>query len=376
MISPGLPKRLNGLTILRFFAAFWVVLYHLRGRSGYPAGDSYLPIIDNGPMAISVFFILSGLVLAYGYSELTTGGISSFYLARFSRIYPAYFCVHLAALFIFPVADAGGWLSWGYVNLLGFLCLQAWFPHAFRFSVSSGTWTIGDEFTFYALFPFLLRPLDRLRRKWGTLTACVPFVLLSGLFGSADFFFNGQGTFIYYISPFARLPEFVVGILLGLDLLEAPRQRALPRVTVVVSVLALLGVAELVPTYELGHLWTRWSIVIVPAAAAMLYSIARAEQILQPAWNFVTSRILIYLGELSYCLFLGHMLPVVWLDLPAGRVWRNKIMAAGNSFSLWVVLLVVSLVIALILHEGVEKPARRWIMRRWGAVSGRKHSPV
>jgi peptidoglycan/LPS O-acetylase OafA/YrhL len=363
MNPPGLPKRLQGLTILRFFAAFWIVLYHLRGRSDFPSAQSYLPLIDNGPMAIAIFFILSGLVLAYGYSALSTGDVPAFYFARFSRIYPAYFCVHLGALFFFPVAAAGGWLPWTYVNVVGFLCLQAWIPHAFRFSVNSGTWTIGDEFAFYALFPFLLRPLGLLHRRWGALGACVPFVLLSGFFGAADYVFAGQGTFIYYTSPLARLPEFIVGMILGLELLQPRRSTAWPRSAVVVSVAVLLAVAELVPTYELGHLWTRWNIVIVPAAAATLYSVARAEQILRPAWSFVTSRILIYLGELSYCLFLGHMLPVVILDLPAGRVWRNKIIGTGNGFSLWVVLLFVSFALALVLHEGVEKPVRRRLLR-------------
>jgi peptidoglycan/LPS O-acetylase OafA/YrhL len=315
-------------------------------------------------MAMALFFILSGIVLAYGYSELSADGIPRFYFARFSRIYPAYFCVHLCSLFFFPIAEAGGWVQWIYVNILGFLCLQSWIPHAFRYSVNGGTWTIGNEFTFYALFPFLLRPLELLRRRWGALAACVPFVLLSGFFGAADYMFAGQGTFIYYISPFARLPEFIVGMILGLDLLETPRRRALPRLAVVGSVLALAAVAQLVPTYDFGHLWTRWNIAIVPAAAATLYSVARAEQILQPAWSFVTSRILIYLGELSYCLFLGHMLPVVILDLPAGRVWRNKIIAAGNGFSLWVVLMFASFAIAVALHEGVEKPVRRWLLRR------------
>ncbi|HEY4300447.1 MAG TPA: acyltransferase [Candidatus Didemnitutus sp.] len=365
MISPGLPKRLEGLTILRFFAAFWVVLFHLRGRSSFPAGQSFLPLIDNGPMAMALFFILSGVVLAYGYSDLSADGVPAFYFARFSRIYPAYFCVHFCALFFFPVAEAGGWIQWIYVNILGFLCLQSWIPHAFRYSVNGGTWTIGNEFTFYALFPFLLRPLELLRRRWGILGACVPFVLLSGYFGAADYMFAGQGTFIYYISPFARLPEFIIGMILGLDLLEPPRRRGLPRLAVVGSVLALLAVAELVPTYDFGQLWTRWNIVIVPAAAATLYAVARAEQIVQPAWTFVTSRILIYLGGLSYCLFLGHMLPVVILDLPAGRAWRNKIVNAGNGFSLWVVLLFASFAIALALHEGVEKPMRRWLQRRW-----------
>jgi acyltransferase-like protein len=100
-------KRLDALTGLRFFAAIEVVVFHERALfAHFPA--FLRNAISNGDVAVSLFFILSGFVLAYNYIRPQEKSLRvenrEFWLARFARIYPGYF---LAALMFSPAVILG-----------------------------------------------------------------------------------------------------------------------------------------------------------------------------------------------------------------------------------------------------------------------------
>ena len=92
--------QLNALTGLRFFLAIWVVVYHQTLAPGGMLG----PVMHSFPLVVqaflrtgyapvSVFFVLSGFVLAYSYPldlPFSNGAIWKFVSARFARIYPGY----------------------------------------------------------------------------------------------------------------------------------------------------------------------------------------------------------------------------------------------------------------------------------------------
>src|SRR5882762_7700757 len=87
------------LTSLRFFLSTWVVLFHL-DVTFWPAiqaknsGDSpLLNTIFCAYVAVSIFFVLSGFILALNYpldKPWTSSEHRKFAIARFSRIYPVY----------------------------------------------------------------------------------------------------------------------------------------------------------------------------------------------------------------------------------------------------------------------------------------------
>src|ERR1700692_2961409 len=83
---------LPALTGIRFVAAIYVVVGHdlpwLEKRMAIP-----LPVrvfLSNGYLAVCLFFLLSGFILAYTYSQLPSGirNYAKFWEARFARIYP------------------------------------------------------------------------------------------------------------------------------------------------------------------------------------------------------------------------------------------------------------------------------------------------
>lgn len=358
---PAPKSRLDALTVLRFPAALWVVLMHLQSRVPLDFPPLLRTLAFNGAYAMTLFFVLSGAVLAYGYHHLrpTVEDALVFYQARLARIYPAYLALHLLALYFATPHGTGEVLSTIYINVLTALGIQAWFPHAAMAGANAGTWSVSNEFFFYAVFPALLPLLAYLRQRWGALRVVAAICVFSGFVGLTDFLFTN--TFVYYFLPFARLPEFMVGVVLGLELLSPARGFTGSRLALGLALILAL-VAAFTPV--LGHgLWMRSNFLVVPAFAWLIFELARWDQ-RRPATTGSVWHLLIYFGESSYCLFLIHLLPAMYLDSPAGQAWKTRVGPDGGP-ALWAAFFVLSLVGAIALHEGVEKPARRFLLRRW-----------
>lgn len=366
MVAGVNPGRFHSLTILRFFAAAWVLVFHLNKLLTAGAAQPWAALLDNGALAMGFFFTLSGAALAYGYGTLTPNAsdIRRFYLARFARIYPAYAVLHLSALFFVDIPfpeEAGRWL---YVHLLSFLGLQAWFGHAAIQGVNTGTWSLSTEFFFYALFPLLLPLLRTLRDTLSFLRLAFGVCLLVGTVGAADLIFQTAGGFTpYYYNPALRLPEFMLGVLIGLELARpSPLSRPALLAGLLLSTLGILIVAFL-PN---RNLWMSVNAVFTPLAAAVIYFFAQTERTWAPDWKNPFLRLLRYLGESSYCLFLVHLFPLFALSTPAAAPYCAAFLREYHRLWFWALFAAGSLLLAFALHELVEKPARRWIMRRWG----------
>jgi peptidoglycan/LPS O-acetylase OafA/YrhL len=110
---------------VRFFAAFYVVLFHVLPwlRQKYALPGSLQTFLGNGYLAVNLFFILSGFILAYTYDGQIEGKTNRlhFWEARFARIYPVYF-LSLVLAFWF---ERG--LSFG-ARTAVLLMVQAWNP--------------------------------------------------------------------------------------------------------------------------------------------------------------------------------------------------------------------------------------------------------
>jgi len=106
-VSPAARTRFPGLDSLRFLAAFFVVLGHIplnQASLGLPH-PSWGTFFFRAAPAVSFFFTLSGFLITYlllDENEQTgTIGVRRFYLRRVCRIWPLYFAVVFAGLFLY-----------------------------------------------------------------------------------------------------------------------------------------------------------------------------------------------------------------------------------------------------------------------------------
>lgn len=152
-----------GLTGLRGWAAMLVFLYHLRWLLKFsergPAGEILDRTFQTFDFGVCLFFVLSGFLLSRPMWKVVVAGKGlselnwqSYFIRRITRILPAYYLI-LICFFLFEPASytakgAGGVLA-------HFLCLQTFFDDYYTLQ-NPVLWTIAIEFQFYLLLPPLM----------------------------------------------------------------------------------------------------------------------------------------------------------------------------------------------------------------------------
>lgn len=208
---------LRALTTLRFFAAFFIVLHHLRGSFGIAQEFATIPLGSG----VSFFFVLSGFILNHVYRRLDSRQETGrFLFARVAKLMPLHL-ITLGLTAIFVGDFTGIQTQFGYVVrfVANALLIQAWYPD-FRsiFSFNSVSWSISVELFFYLMFPILLFGFSK--NGWWKLVLSfalvVWVVILCSDFQLPPYKSASEGgltrTALLYISPVTRLFEFVLGM--------------------------------------------------------------------------------------------------------------------------------------------------------------------
>ncbi len=157
------------LTALRFFAAFWVVMFHYWPNLAV----GFTPAVaTKGYLGVEAFFTLSGFILCHVYLQGFGQGrfrYGDFLWNRFARVYP----LHLATLagvgLMAAVASLAG-IVVGH-NIVSWEALPAnlLLVHAWGFAPVSGwnhaSWSISAEWFAYLSFPAFAFVAWRLRRR-------------------------------------------------------------------------------------------------------------------------------------------------------------------------------------------------------------------
>ena len=90
--------KLLGLQVLRGLAA-WIVVFHHVNQTffNWEPPLKILYVFNHGGFGVDIFFVLSGFIMFYSVKNNSRGGVS-FFLDRFFRIFPVYWCMTLLLL--------------------------------------------------------------------------------------------------------------------------------------------------------------------------------------------------------------------------------------------------------------------------------------
>ncbi len=362
-------RRLDALTGLRFLAAAAVAVVHIPAL----ANDTTLPptprrFMAEGFAGVPFFFVLSGFVLAYSYhrrlASPTRGDLGRYLLARFARIWPVYLLT-LAVLAFFPLVPppTGGWEVGA--NLL---LLQMWLPAASPYppGINPAAWSLSDEVFFYLCLPLFVwaaAKAPNLRRRW--------LWALAGAAWAAEFGLmlwqcSNMNPWTQYamVSPFVRLADFVVGVLLGLDYVrhggDAPAAGRWRWTGLELGAVLAVGVA--VAFSNRLPLLVRLVGYYTPAFALVVAVFARQRGHLS---RLLAGRVPLFLGESSYSFYLTHMIVFTqlypWLPLSEVGVFGQ----AGG-------FLAAALVVSSVVYLVAEVPARDWLVGLGRPRTGQK----
>jgi peptidoglycan/LPS O-acetylase OafA/YrhL len=347
--DPPTRAGLPALTGLRFLAAFYVVLFHglswIEQRLRLPG--FLRQFLQNGTVAVSLFFLLSGFILSYTYCKKLDAGhaVGNFWIARFARIYPVYALSMLIALpFQLHLSVP--------IRLAVLAMVQAWNPFHQEWAGAWNypAWSLSVEAFFYLVFPFLQRWIEKINYRSLAIIAVMSTIwcVIAGTpLQSIGVRYNLAFGLALGPLPIVRFPEFLIGVCLGNHFV---RSGFFFRSSSFVYVSALVALALL--SLPIGT----WASLVVIPFAAMIYSLASQSTMLSA---YLSSRLMILLGEASYSLYLLQA-PV--RDLM--RVVSNHVPAAFARLATPatpIVLVLFSLVVFRIWEEPCRRTIRKWL---------------
>jgi peptidoglycan/LPS O-acetylase OafA/YrhL len=413
------PLALPALTGIRFVAAFLVLAAHAATiiRFAGPEPFWHICVTQLSGIGMPLFFVLSGFVIHYNYFHLIRSepfrGTFNFFIARFARLYPMYLVILCLELFrggYLDTLDYGSIVHLFKIGLPSYLLLvQSWYyqiidQHSLIFTFPVGlqvTWSISTECFFYLCYPLLCVALVRLRRVKTIVWAIAAVVALGyaslhlayltspavedyavarygqvAASGSAD----SLVFWLYYLSPYPRLLEFVLGALaaaLFIALRDVPvsaREILFGRVLLATAMAAIVVVflALFSPAGWLSNMLIfedapilRMYFTFAPFIAAVLFCCARYA-----GWiAILLSRPWIVLcGEASYSIYLIHMMIIEYVKVFEQATKTGPSRTHGIVTVAIVVLIVIS--VALVTYRIIEVPARR-ILRRQLSLGSR-----
>ncbi|MCC6629363.1 MAG: acyltransferase [Chloroflexi bacterium] len=367
------------LTGLRVLLIAYIVVFHMRALNLLKVPevvDAYFELRSS----MSLFFLLSGFVLAYHYAgrfEASLSGFWPYLWDRLCRILPLYLVSFIVVTPITlllvepipPLVTAASWVA----NLF---LLQAFVAHPWFHRWNVPAWYLSVLLVFYVAFPFFARVvLSRLHRPrahlallallWLVIVVVSGGVLVWFLWRSPNSDFAAFDHRLY--SPLIRLWEFFAGCVMGALVVQVHRQpagrlaRLLSRESVRNALLAtalggsaILAVA-VVQTRSPGVVsWlTAPYAWFIPLFLVAVLALATGRTF---AHQFLEHRGLLIFGDASYAVFLLHWLPFVALF---------ELAKAGHPIPPWAPPLALAgvLLIAFPAHAYIEQPARRWLRR-------------
>jgi len=344
------------LTGVRFFAALMVFSSHyaIPGSTG-----ALLTFQQSGYAGVTLFFILSGFIIAYNYlsqfENSPTGSILPFYFARFSRIYPLYaFCLIYA------------WISTpsSIPVLPHFLVSQAWYSDVlFAMGFNATGWSVSVEAFLYLAFPFIIPLMNSLgittsrKRLVITMAAIVASIFFSAVY----FWLSGKGALPLkdpdsahrwlYRMPATRLMDFSLGICAAIYYMRFWKETnrssnnwsIMIYASIILSVMLMCYSKNLISSFS-------WDAAYAIPFTLIIFGLAVSTK--SKIAVFLSRPKIVLLGEASFALYLIHLL--VKKLYPANQ---DSLSPIAGHFT----FLVIVIALSVGLHLVIEKPAQRFL---------------
>ncbi|TCM92805.1 peptidoglycan/LPS O-acetylase OafA/YrhL [Paenibacillus sp. BK033] len=330
--------RLSELDALRGLAALAVMLYHYTAQYPKLFHDKDSDLFINfswGYLGVQLFFIISGFVI---YMTLnSTRSTKDFFVKRSIRLYPAYIVAvvltfTLTTLYQLPGRTVG--LSEALINLS---MLQEFIGIK---SVDGVYWTLRVEMTFYLfvgallLIPRLVKNIEVVALIW-LLFCCMVKVI--------DYWVDSKitgGLNFITIGDYCNL--FISGIMFYR--IRQGNNSGLPHVMIALCLLYQFIFSELI------------------TAIAVLIFFAIFYLLIFNKMTFIDIKPLVFLGSISYCLYLIHQ--------NIGYIMIHSLERWGiNSQIGFIAPIAVCIVIAYCITKFIEQPVQNFIKKRLGSSS-------
>ena len=332
---------LSNIQALRFFAAFAVVLFHSRklfSELGLQ-GDVFLYWAQFGSAGVDVFFVISGYVmwLTTCNSPRSVAASGDFLRRRLFRIYLGYWPFYfLAAVVTLTMTGRNPeniyWLD-------SFFLLNP----TIRNQVLGVAWTLSYELYFYVMFAAMIL-LPRSYHQKLLLVLFAGIVVVNAMTDTHSF---SYGFFINYY-----LIEFFAGCLLA-AYLGRNRSRLL-LVLCSVMVVVMINYAVTLPRFHMNRIQGFGVASMLIVLAAVLLENTRA---------YTASRWLVFLGNCSYSLYLGHFI-LLWVFMYLVKQLQPEVGTVMAAL-LYLSYPAAAVGLSIVSYRYMEAPLYKYALRNW-----------
>lgn len=351
-------KRFDALTGIRAFAASLVFLYHNRKYWRDQIHPELLRMINEFHIGVSIFFVLSGFLLAYSYGVLPAKSLSAYrdyILIRIARIFPLYWLILTA----YYVDSRFGKMDF---SILTYTLLHG-FSSALNLKGIAQAWSLSVEFSFYLLMPFLCL-LER-KKIWFLILFLLGLFFLSYSIGLIWNQINGNP--LRFLSPLkfilgstfsGRCTEFLAGMVLAKLLhYENYNESFFWRLKhkTWIGFVGMFATTYLIGCFQpdifhhgsdhpLGYLILTFVLPIF-----IVFTLAGLIEERTYLQKFFASKIMILLGNASFAFYLIH---ISYVNIRLRWIWLGP---DRNFVLLWVIAILLYLVLEKPVYLAIKK---------------------
>ncbi len=313
----------------------------------------YFPeIMKAGYIGVDIFFVISGFVITKSVTSRSRNKyeIFRFYGARVKRIFPSMLIMFLiltlmavAFLDVREMRSYGAELHSGAIFMYNMIVLDGddYFNQDKALYLLLNLWSLSIEMQFYMIFPLIFYVLMPGFRKNIFLILCMASFVYS-------IYLELRGVIGAYTNSFGRVWQIVVGVMLYLHINEVKNacnfffklSSTCQQLIEVFLLAGLLLFAVLFSGYDsYPGLWATF-----PVATILIFLVLGSNSIINQ--KIVSNRWLVYIGSVSYPLYLWHwpLLSFAFIILGDLIHWKERI-----------VLIFTSFVLAVFSYEIIEK---------------------
>lgn len=306
----------QNIQVLRAISVIAVLIYHLNLLI-----DSYR-IFPGGFLGVDVFFLISGFVITKKLTEDNGGGSSwnyfdfkNFYIDRIKRLYTPVFITVIFSLILFfycfPVKLYNQLLQSSFYSIL-FLGNFHYYLIGTEYASDLGIynpllhlWSLGVEFQFYLLFPFLLLLIGLIKKKSLRITV----ILFIIVFGTYIFKDRYSLQFSFYLG-ILRIFEFLSGTLLYLLYIQKIKFNNI--ITQLLPAVGLITVLVSFVYFDENYLKPSFFTFIPLLGASLIVLFSNKNFFLD---SIICNKYLVRIGFYSFSIYLFHYPLISFLRL-------------------------------------------------------------
>lgn len=347
MAQVSKPKRIPELDVLRGFAAFGVMLYHYTTWYDhlYKHAPGVLVYFPKGKYGVELFFMISGFVILMTLERNKSD--TDFLVGRFSRLFPAYWIAVILTFVTVSITKLSGLVVEPSEALVNLTMLQGFFNVR---HVDNVYWTLELELSFYSMMFILyklnlLKKIEKVSMGWLLILILIAFL--------RHYFWVHLDLRLETLFLLNSANLFVIGLMFYRIYANGP---SVIRYAVIIASLLIYKLQYGGSDVSSFHSWSEFFMVV---AFIVLF-----EFVLEGKLRFISLSVFLFLGSISYSLYLIHQ------NIGYSVIQFCYGYRLNPNLSI-VIAMTVSLLLASAITFWVEKPSMRLIKNKYFAYKSK-----